>query len=161
MEFDPPRYLVDTNVISAVAPTKKEPPPIDLLRWLDLQSDRLFLSVVTIAELTDGVARLRRQGATRKATSLDDWLGLVLHLYEDRVLPLDIKAARTTGQFSDLARGRGHAPGFADLAIAGTASTCELVLLTRNVRHFEFLPVEVVDPFTDLPDPLLGLWPRP
>jgi predicted nucleic acid-binding protein len=159
MELGPPRYLVDTNVISAVAPTKKERPPVDLVRWLDLQSDRLFLSVVTVAELTDGVARLRREGATRRAASLDDWLGLVLHLYADRVLPLDIKVAKATGQFSDLARGKGQAPGFADLAIAATASTHELVLLTRNVRHFTMLPVEVVDPFANLPELPLGPLP--
>ena len=159
MGFDPPRYLVDTNVISAAAPTKKELPPIDLIRWLDLQSHRLFLSVVTVAELADGVAKLRREGAARRAASLDEWLGLVLHLYADRVLPLDIKAATATGQFSDLARSRGQAPGFADLAIAATAFRFELVLLTRNVRHFEFLPIQVVDPFLDLPDPLLELQP--
>ncbi|WP_159719018.1 type II toxin-antitoxin system VapC family toxin [Geminicoccus flavidas] len=152
MEVDPPRYLIDTNVISAVAPTKKEPPLATMVHWLGLHTDRLFLSAVTIAELTDGVAKLRRKGATHKAARLDDWLGLVLHLYADRVLPLDLHVAKTTGQFSDLARGQGHAPGFADLAIAATASTHELVLLTRNVRHFEFLPVEVVDPFADLPN---------
>ncbi|WP_027132562.1 type II toxin-antitoxin system VapC family toxin [Geminicoccus roseus] len=149
--MEPARYLVDTNVISAVAPTKKKQPPLELVRWLDLQSDRLFLSVVTVAELSDGAAKLRREGATRKAGQLEDWLGLILHLYADRVLPLNIKVARTIGQFSDLARGRGQAPGFADLAIAATTFTHELVLLTRNVRHFEFLPVSVVDPFTTLP----------
>jgi predicted nucleic acid-binding protein len=45
-----------------------------------------------------------------------------------------------------LARGWGHAPGLTDLAIATTASTHGLVLLARNVRHFEFLPVEMADP---------------
>lgn len=159
MEPGPPRYLVDTNILSAVAPARKEPPPIDLARWLDLQSDRLFLSVVTVAELADGVARLRREGATRRASSLADWLALVLHLYGGRMLPLDLKVARTTGQFSDLARGKGQAPGFADLAIAATAFTHGLVLLTRNVRNFGSLPVEAVDPFTGQPDPLLELRP--
>ncbi|WP_191059145.1 type II toxin-antitoxin system VapC family toxin [Geminicoccus harenae] len=153
MEVAPPRYLVDTNVISAVAPTKKEPPLAALVHWLDLHADRLFLSAVTIAELTDGVSKLRRQGAVSRARKLDEWLELVLHLYSDRVLSLDIKVARATGQLSDLARGQGHAPGFADLAIAGTAWAHGLTLLTRNVRHFTMLPISVVDPFTTLPDP--------
>jgi hypothetical protein len=158
MDPSSPHYLVDTNVISALAPTKAVRPP-DLIHWLDLHTKRLFLSAVTIAELTDGVSKLRRQGAASRAEKLDEWLELVLHLYGDRVLPLDIKAAKATGQFFDLARGQGHAPGFADLAIAGTAWAYGLTLLTRNVRHFTMLPVLVVDPFTSLPNLDPGLLP--
>lgn len=146
-------YLIDTNVLSALAPIKKQPPPPNVVRWLNTQSDRLFLSVVTVAELTDGAAKLERQGATRRAASLKDWLSLVLHLYADRVLPIDVEVATTIGQFSDLAPGLGQAPGFADLAIAATCFTHQRVLLTQNVRHFAFLPIDVADPFTHLPDP--------
>lgn len=62
-------YLVDTNVLSAGAPSKVASP--DLLAWMDERSSRLYLSAVTVAEVEDGVAKLRREGATRKAADLE------------------------------------------------------------------------------------------
>jgi len=75
----------------------------------------------------------------------------VLHLYGDRILAFDTGAARVAGALSDLARGQGQAPGFADVMIAATAQRHGLVILTRNLRHFEPLGVKVHDPFSALP----------
>ena len=62
-----------------------------------------------------------------------------------------LAVSRAAGKLSDTARGRGHAPGFADILIAATALHHELVILTRNVRHFETLGVPVLNPFEKLP----------
>jgi len=56
-------YLVDTNVISAAAPTKARASP-ELGLWMDRHSDFLYLSVTTVAAMEDGVALARRQGDT-------------------------------------------------------------------------------------------------
>lgn len=143
-------YLVDTNVISAGAPTKARASP-ELGLWMDRHSDLLYLSVITVVEVKDGIARARRQGAAQKAAHLTDWLETVLHLYGNRVLTFDIPASRIAGRLSDRARERGHAPGFADLAIAATAQAHRLIVLTRNLRHFQPLDVAVHDPFVSLP----------
>jgi predicted nucleic acid-binding protein len=74
-----------------------------------------------------------------------------LHLYSARILPLDIPIARMVGQLSDHARGSGHTPGFADLAIAATARFHGYTLLTHNLRHFRVLDVAAHDPFESLP----------
>lgn len=137
-------YLVDTNVISAVSPTR--PVPAALVEWMDAQSASLYLSVVTIAEVEDGIAKLRRGKATRRSKDLAQWLDAVLHLYGDRILAFDTAAARLAGELSDRARGQGHAPGFADIIIAATARQHALTILSRNVRHFEPLGVTVLDP---------------
>lgn len=142
-------YLVDTNVISAVSPTR--PVPAALVEWMDAQSASLYLSVVTIAEVEDGIAKLRREKATRRSKDLAQWLDAVLHLYGDRILEFDTAAARLAGELSDRARGQGHAPGFADIIIAATARQHALTILSRNVRHFEPLGVAVLDPFSKLP----------
>ena len=144
------RYLVDTNVISATAPTAAVTRP-QLTAWMDAHSSALFLSAVTIAEIADGIAKAKREGAKRKATALAAWLRTVLHLYGDRVLPFDATTAEIAGALSDLARGRGHAPGFADIVIAATARRHDLTILTRNGRHFTPMVVVVVDPFRGLP----------
>jgi toxin FitB len=144
------RYLVDTNVISAAAPTSAVKRP-ELIEWMDSHSPDLFLSAVTIAEIADGIAKAKREGAKRKATDLSAWLRTVLHLYGDRVLPFDSPTAEIAGALSDLARGRGHSPGFADVAIAATARRHDLTILSRNERHFVPTDVAVVDPFQKLP----------
>ncbi|MEZ2143126.1 type II toxin-antitoxin system VapC family toxin [Bradyrhizobium sp. DN5] len=142
-------YLIDTNVISAVSPNR--PTPQALVEWMDAQSASIFLSVVTIAEIEDGIAKLRREKAARRSKDLAQWLDTVLHLYGDRILAFDTAAARLAGALSDRARGQGHAPGFADIIIAATARQHALTILSRNVRHFEPLGVPVLDPFSDLP----------
>ena len=144
------QYLVDTDVISATAPTAVVSRS-DLVRWMDLHSADLFLSAVTIAEIADGIAKAKREGARRNASQLSAWLKTVLHLYGERVLPLDSATAEIAGALSDLARGRGHSPGFADIAIAATARKHDLTLLSRNVRHFAPMDVIVADPFQQLP----------
>ena len=144
------RYLVDTDVISVTAPRRTITRP-ELTQWMDSHSADLFLSAVTIAEIADGIAKGRREGATCKAAALADWLQTVLHLYDDHVLAFDTATAEIAGALSDLARSRGHAPGFADVAIAATACHHGLILLSRNERHFAAMDVAVINPFEGLP----------
>jgi toxin FitB len=141
-------YLLGTNVLSAGAPTRNAAPR-GLEDWMERNSARLFLSAITVAEIEDGICKARREGASRKADQLSEWLETLLHLYAARVLPIDVSVARIIGRLSDVARGVGQAPGLADLAIAALRHRC--VLLTRNLRHFRFLDVACEDPFKALP----------
>jgi toxin FitB len=142
-------YLVDTNVISAGAPSRPAPPA--LTAWMDAHSALLFVSAVTVAEIEDGIAKLRRERKMRRSEDLAAWLETVLHLYGNRILAFDTPAARIAGGLSDRARGQGQAPGLADVIIAATAQRHGLTILSRNLRHFAPLNVAVVDPFTTLP----------
>lgn len=142
-------YLVDTNVISAAAPGRLGSPT--LVDWMDRNTTALFISSVTIAEITEGVAKVKRQGAARKADDLAAWLDAVVHLYPRRILALDVGVARVLGELSDHARAIGHQPGLADLIIAATGRHHGLTILTRNISHFAPLGVLVHDPFSGLP----------
>ena len=144
-------YLVDTDILSAGAPGRRERSAA-LVDWMDARSDALFLSAITVAEIHHGIAKLKRTGAVERAARLADWLDLVLHLYGDRVIPFDIDAARVAGPLMDKARATGQSPGFADLAIAATAGSRNLTALTRNLRHFAPLQMPATDPFESLPD---------
>ncbi len=119
---------------------------------MDRNSASLFLSVVTIAEIEDTIAKSRREGAIPKAEGLSLWLETLLHLYAARILPVDLSIARIVEALSDRARGAGISPGFADLAIAATAQARGLTLLTRNIRHFRWMASDVHNPFDSLPD---------
>lgn len=142
-------YLVDSNVISAGAPSRLA--PTGLTAWMDAQSASLFASAVTVAELEDGIAKLRRKGATRKSEDPAGWLETVLHLYGDRILAFDTPAARIAGALSDRARGQGHASGIADIIIGATAQRHGLTIRYRNARYFILLAMPALDPFATLP----------
>ena len=141
-------FLVDTNVISALAPFKRqgfEP----IIEWLDKASSQLFLSVISAAEVKSGIVKAEREGATTKARQLREWWETVEHLYAQKLLSFDLKCAHAAGQILDDARA--HQPGFEDIAIAATAQVHSLIVLTRNLRHFEPLGVRAIDPFKALP----------
>lgn len=139
-------YLVDTSVISALAPGKPVVPPA-VADWLRARTIELFLPAVAIAEIEQGICKLRRLGGRGRADGLTRWLDEFVLVYDARILPLDTIAARRTGQIADMATAAGRHPGFADVAIAAIASAHTLVILTRNVRHFAGLGVALIDPF--------------
>ena len=145
-------YLLDTDIISAASPLKHDDTQtLAVNKWLAATSVKLFLSAVTIAEIEMGIAKAGHTGASRKARLLSDWLEFTLHLYADRILPLDSATARIAGRLLDQASGRGGNPGFEDAAIAATAFRANLTVVTRNIRHFQLMDVAVIDPFDTLP----------
>ena len=141
-------FLVDTNVISSLAPNRSEAerPVAD---WLSEASPWLYMSSVTVAEVIFGIERAERQGALVRARRLRAWWVELEQTYQDRILPLDKTAAHALGVLRD--RARAANPEFEDLAIAATAQTRGLTVLTRNLRHFEVFGVPVIDPFKSPP----------
>ena len=145
-------YLLDTNVISALAPSRSDRPP-SLVDWLDRKSDELFLSVITATEVRDGIAKAGRAGATRKALALTAWWEQVEVRFADRLLAFDLQAATLAGALSDRARAAGLSPGFADIAIAATTAVHGYALLTRNLKDFQAFGIVALDPFATPPKP--------
>ena len=141
-----PGYLVDTSVVSALAPGKP-PVPHDVAGWLRDRTDDLFLPSIAIAEIEQGICKLRRQRGRERADALTRWLDELVLFYGRRVLSFDAEAARLAGRIADDAAAAGRHPGFADIAIAAVAAQHDLTVLTRNVRHFAGLGVPHSDPF--------------
>ena len=144
-------YLLDTSVISTVAPGR--PPITDAeAGWLRQQADRLYIPTIAIAEIEAGIRKLHRSGGTARAEHLAAWLDGLIAGYGDRILAFDADTARVAGRLADAAIAAGRHPGFADVAIAAIATARDLTLLTRNLRHFEPLGIPAADPFAALPD---------
>lgn len=144
-------YLLDTSVVSVLAPGREAFVTTSLSEWLQAHQHELFLPAIAIAEMAQGVAKLRRAGGADRADRLDRWLDGLLAAYADRILPLDAHAARLAGQISDAAIAQGRHPGFADVAIAALAQRAGLLLLTCNLKHFQPLGVACADPLVALP----------
>lgn len=143
-------YLVDTSVLSLLAPGRTATNDA-LAAWLRSRSDRLYVSAVTVAEVEQGVCKLRRAGGDERANALAQWLDDLTERGGDRILPFDARTARIAGRLSDGAIAAGRHPGFPDIAIAATAAVHDLVVLTHNGRHFAPLGVAYADPAAGLP----------
>lgn len=141
-------YLLDTDIVSADAPTKGRVGVEAIAAWMRLNSDRLYLSAITIAEIEAGIARAVRIEARTKAERLRHWLSAMEHFYAGRILPFGIEEARHAGMILD--RARPHDPGFEDIAIAATAAARGLIVLTANECHFEPLGVPHANPLKQL-----------
>lgn len=144
-------YLLDTSVVSVLAPGRESFVPTPLSEWLQAHHKQLYLPCIAIAEMAQGIGKLRRAGGAERADRLDRWLDGLLSIYADRILPLDAQAARLAGDISDAAMAQGRHPGFADVAIAALAQNAGLLLLTCNLKHFEPLGVACADPLVALP----------
>jgi predicted nucleic acid-binding protein len=134
-------FMIDTDVLSALRKRKRHP---EIAQWVEKQrSADLYLSVVSVGEIERGIERQQRRDPVH-AHTLAAWLDSLLALYGERVLAVDLPAARRWGRLS----GRlGH--DGADLLIAATALEHGLTVVTRNVRHFQPAGVPVLDPSTN------------
>lgn len=140
-------FLLDTNVISMLAPSRTQA-SADFLDWLDrMDADgRLFLSAVSIHEIEKGIALLDHKGATAKAVSLKAWLSGLVSTYDDKIIGFDAQAAAIGGRLEAKAIAAGHDPGMADAIIAGIAAAHDLIVVTSNTKHFLPFGVAVLSP---------------
>ena len=141
-------YLLDTNIVSMLDPNRRNRHP-ELIDWLDRNGSHLFLSVMTIAEMASGVAKLRRDGNSERADDIALLVSAILAAFEDRVLPMDVATARQLARLgSENYKMQIELP---DLIIAATAARHGLVVLTRNMKDFSRLSVKSIDPIVALP----------
>lgn len=140
-------FLLDTNVLSEI---RRPQPDQRVLTWLDqVDEDRTYLSVITIAEIARGVA-LMDEG--RRRTDLAQWLELDLPArFGDRILPVDTRIALIWGNLLASTRREGIGLSVMDGWIAATAIARQLVLVTRNTKDFQNLPLTLLDPWASAP----------
>ena len=134
-------WLLDTNIVSLLAPKKDGGPRIstELAAWIRENTDGLFLSAITMAEIRAGISKLRRSGGQARSDDLELWLDNLISNYGDRILPVEVHAATVAGDLADQATATGRNPGLADILVAATAQCHRLCLLTANTKHFEGL----------------------
>ncbi len=140
-------FLLDTNAISIFSPTNVIANPA-FADWAEEQErlETIYLSAMTIHEIEKGVRLLEAKGASAKASLIETFLQGLVAGYGDRILPIDAETARESGRMEARATAAGHNPGVADAIIAGTASLHGLVVVTRNLKHFEPFAIAVKSP---------------
>jgi toxin FitB len=136
-------FLLDTDIVSEWV--KHRPNP-HVISWLtEVDEDRVFLSVASIAEIRHGIERLP---AGRRRGRLTEWLEDELPgRFEDRLLPVDHRTAEHWGVMMARGQRAGFNAGWMDALLAATADAHQLMVVTRNSRDFRGLGVPVVDPW--------------
>lgn len=135
------RYLLDTNVVSALRVRGREP---QVQAWAASTpvADQ-FVTALTIAEIERGLITKERTDSAQGIV-LRRWLeDHVLPAFAGRVLPFDLPAARILATYPVPDR----AP-LDDALIAAIAQSTGMTIATRNTRHFQPLGVSIVNPWS-------------
>ncbi len=138
-------FLIDTNVVSELI---KGSPNRGVVQWVNsVDEDRIYLSVVTIAEIRNGIERLT-DGSKRR--QLESWLTMDVSLrFDNRILPIDYEVASEWGSVIAERQEQGRPIGVMDGFIVATARVHRLTLVTRNTSDFFGSLEEIVNPWVD------------
>ncbi|MGH3875121.1 MAG: PIN domain-containing protein [Pseudonocardiaceae bacterium] len=132
-------YCFDTDVLSA---TIRPAPPLHLIRRLaTVAPQEQFTTSITVAELIYGARRVGRADLSRRVEQVVR--------RAQTVLAFDMAAARTFGVLKAMLERLGTPLAEPDLRIASIALSRGLVLVTRNVRHFQRVPDLTVENWID------------
>jgi predicted nucleic acid-binding protein len=136
-------YLVDTDVISEIRKGEKANSGVRaFFEGSSRDGVDLYLSVVSIGELRQGVERIRHRGDAEQAKLLERWLKHVSRAYADAILPIDEETAHVWGRLRVP-----NPENPLDKQIAATALIHDLTVVTRNTEHFSPTGVRLKNPF--------------
>ena len=137
-------YLIDTCAVSEM---HRKRPNRGVVQFFEQMSQSiLFLSVITLGELTRGVAMLH-QPAERAAIA--QWYAAMRTRFQSNLLNVDETTAEIWGQLSGEAQLNGRAFHVTDGLIAATAIRHELAVVTRNERDFAGTGAAIVNPWRE------------
>jgi predicted nucleic acid-binding protein len=135
--------IVDTNVASEMM---AEQPSPQVIAWLDrTDPEELWLSAITVFEIRGGIDAKPKGRRQRALVAAFD--RLLKDDFQSRVLSFDLAAALHAAQIDAERERRGCPAGLADTQIAGIAASRGAAIATRNVRHFNDLSVDVINPW--------------
>lgn len=134
-------FLLDTNVVSEI---RKKAPDRGVATWFaSVPADKLFLSVLVVGEIRQGIARLVRRDPAQ-AEIFERWLSQLVDGYGDRIVPITVRIAEAWGRL--------NVPDpvpVVDGLLAATALVHDWTLVTRNVNDVTSTGVRLLDPFAD------------
>ena len=135
--------LLDTNVVSELM--RKAPDPVVAVWAAARRLEDLFFSTVAEAELRYAAAIL--PAGQRRETLLSDIERMLGEAFDSRVLPFDSNAARAYAHIAAMRRTAGRPVGSTDCQIAAIARSRRMAVATHNVRNFDDIGIEVIDPW--------------
>ena len=133
-------YLIDTNVLSELQKGERANPHVRAW-YAQTRSEELYLSVLVLGEIRQGIERLRRRDP-EQAQRLEQRMALIQARLADRILPVSTAVAERWGRINVP-----DAFPVIDGLLAATALEHGLTLVTRNVRDVERSGASLLNPF--------------
>jgi toxin FitB len=132
-------FLIDTNIISELA--RKSPDP-GVTKFM-VETPRLLVSTILFHELSYGLETAQSEQKLR----LTSFIAAMKNRFGPRAIPMTLEIAETAGQLRAYEKNAGRILTVSDSIIAATAIVKGANLVTRNVKDFEKLGIEIVNPF--------------
>jgi toxin FitB len=137
-------FLLDTNILSELRRLRPQPKVLAFIAAQPLE--RLYISIVTLAEIRFGIELL--DDPTRRA-ELTDWLvHKVRPMFEQRMLPITEDVMLKWRLLVEEGRKVGHTFSQPDLIIAATALVNDLIIVSRDIADYDKARVQVLNPWT-------------
>jgi toxin FitB len=135
-------YLLDTCTISEFVVKQPDPKVLD---WFTNQPpETVYLSVVTIGEITKGIQKLP---LSRRRTGLEAWLEEVLVEFQQRIVGIDLGTMVLWGELTGRLEPQGRMLPTLDSLIAAIALQHSLAVVTRNEKDFAGTGVPIFNPW--------------
>jgi toxin FitB len=132
-------FLLDTNVVSEIRKPRPDP---KVQAWLaSVPEADLYLSVLVVGEIRQGVERLRRRDPARVAP-YEAWLSELLRHFADRLVPITADVCEEWGRLNVA-----DPLPVVDGLMAATAKARGWTFVTRNVADLARADVRLLDPF--------------
>jgi predicted nucleic acid-binding protein len=132
-------YLLDTNVISEA---RKRSPDSNVRAWLaSVPEPDLYLSVLVVGEIRQGIERLRRRDPAQ-AAPYEAWLSTLVHGFAERLVPVTADVCEEWGRL--------NVPDplpVIDGLMAATAKLRGWTFVTRNIADLARTEVRLLHPF--------------
>lgn len=133
-------YLLDTNIISELGRPEPQKSVVDFVASTPIA----WLSTITLHELEYGIA-LIPEGSRQKA--IKQVVSELVSAYGDYIIPVEQQEAQEAALLRATMKQQGKVLHLADSLIAGTAKAHNLIVVTRNIKDFEGLGIQLNNPF--------------
>jgi predicted nucleic acid-binding protein len=120
------RYLTDTN---AVCDYFRPGNPVKA--WFDSHSGEIGISTLTLAEMRRGI---ELKGDCKARFALERIYGFILEDYREAIYVFDEAAAAEWGRL--MVEAKSQPIPYDDSLIGAIARSCDLIVVTRNQKHF-------------------------
>ncbi|MFV9873787.1 MAG: type II toxin-antitoxin system VapC family toxin [Rickettsia conorii subsp. raoultii] len=133
------KYLLDTNVVSEIQKKKSNS---QVAAWFSIvHSSQLHLSCITIGEIRKGISKLVKKDKIA-SLKLEKWLEKIIIYYNERILNIDKEICEEWGELMSI-----DSTNAIDALIAAQAKQSNMIIVTRNIEHYNMFNIKIFDPF--------------
>ncbi|AFB32117.1 MULTISPECIES: type II toxin-antitoxin system VapC family toxin [spotted fever group] len=132
------KYLLDTNVVSEI---QKKKSTSQVAVWFSIvHSSQLHLSCIT-GEIRKEISKLAKKDKIA-SLKLEKWLERIIIDYNERILNIDKEICEEWGELMSI-----DSTNAIDALIAAQAKQSNMILVTRNIKHYNMFNIKIFDPF--------------